>query len=544
MRQVASKLNKEKTLVNLEKARDMYRVCNGNAYRAVYKLYDKGYIRKASEIEGKSLNKVIFQNFKGYHQLLLSELDGTLMLTKERFLYAKLTMENKIKEGVASEMEKSEMEDFRDFCSVIYDYLEAREDCTALHKLLHLPTVSKQGNIAEINPKVYISNSTVKSSIPFSSKAVRECIVRPEKTEIKCYPLVQVVIEDLAVEYGLSEEALASQKSTGNGIFFTDLSKEDEYQLFSLVVTGDLQVPTILGASVFNGVLKRYKEASEDVSNKLGICSFKDLTYFNAFDDECKAIQTETAKVVEAGGDIVGLSQNFVYYVVPSENEENWYTDKVKFSQDNMGFAAFNWSQGIDHIPSSSKTVLLGHYSMFNVLYGACGEYVPMKMLSYLPKKYTPTGEPVKLFYIRKRGTNDYVIDYDKAYSILDLVDEDGNMLEPKIGTHFDLVFEPFEEAEDIIRQEKGIAPDVKGVARNVIRKLLRMDDAPELQKLATDVNLYMLYSEKVYTSTDVLVENDIDITGLNKLSESQVTNVILHAMIAYETYQRMSGKF
>lgn len=529
MRQVASKLNKTKILVDLEKAQDMYRVCNGRAYRAIYKLYDKGYIRKASEIEGKSLNKVIFQNFKGYHQLLLSELDGTLMLTKERFLYAKLTMENKIKEGVASEMEKSEMEDFRDFCSVIYDYLEAREDCTALHKLLHLPTVSKQGNIAEINPKVYISNSTVKSSIPFSSKAVRECLVRPEKTEIKCYPLVQVVIEDLAVEYGLGEKALASQKATGNGIFFTDLSKEAEYQLFSLVVTGDLQVPTILGASVFNGVLKRYKEASEDTSNKLGICSFKDLTYFTAFEDECKAIQTETAKVVEAGGDVVGLSQNFVYYVVPSENEENWYTDTVKFSQEDMGFLALDW-------------VSEDEYSMLNVLYGACGEYVPMKQLASLPKKYTPVGEPIKMQFFKKKGTKEnteYALDYVKVYSILDLVDEEGKMPEPKIGNVLDFAYESLDDSEHVIKHSRDISPDVKGVAKNELRKLLYMDATPELHDIATDVAMYMLLSDMGYASTDILTENHVDVTGLNKLSASQVTEVMLHAMIAYEQYSR-----
>lgn len=537
MRQVASKLNKNKTLVDLEKARDMYRVCNGRAYRAIYKLYDKGYIRTASEIEGKSLNKVIFQNFKGYHQLLLSELDGTLMLTKERFLYAKLTMENeiekfqekKVTDPIKFKYTLADMKDFRDFCSVVYDYLEAREDCTALRKLLHLPTVLKQGNLAEINPKVYISNSTVKSSIPFGSKAVRECIVRPEKTEIKCYPLVQKVIETLAIEYGLSEEGLANQKATGKGIFFSDLSSEAEHELFSLVVTGDLQVQTILGVSVFNGVLKRYKEAAEDESNKLGVCSFKDLTYFNAFEDECKAIHTETEKVVEAGGEVIGLSQDFVYYVVPSDNKEKWYTDNIKFSQEDMGFSCLDWASEEE-------------YPMLNVLYGACGEFISMKGLSSLSKKYTPVGEPIKMQFFKRNPKNktEYILDYVKVYSILDLVDEDGKMPEPRIGHGFDFIFEPLEDSEDMVRSKKGISSEVKGVAKNELRKLLYMDATPELHDITTDVAMYMLLSNEGYTATDILAENKVDITGLNKLSVNQISDVMLHASIAYEQYSRL----
>lgn len=539
MRQIASDLNREKTWVNLEKARAMYRVCNGRAYKAIYKLYDKGYFTSALDIKGKALNKVLFQNFKKQYRLLLSDLDGSLMVTKERFLYALFTVENQIKDIKAQGTDSKEagyeletLEDFKFFCATMYEYLEAREDCSALRKLIHLPTVEKDAGKALVNPKIYISYSTVKSSIPFDSKAVRECIERPEKTEIQCFPLVQVVIKNLALSCGVSKERLEASEKEGTGIFFPNMTKEMEYQIFSLIVTGDLQIDSLLGESLFNGVLKRYKEALEDTSNKLGICSFKDATYFDSFSDECDVLNEETARVHSLGGQIIGLSQDFVYYVVPSENKDNWYTERVLFSQTDMGFNYINWVNPVQDEDEASN--------MFNLLFGACGEFVFEKDLPYLPTSYTPIGEPIKLYRFDKRRGKRYVLNYAKAYSILDLVDENGNMPVPKIGRDFDFMFEPIEGTERVIRQANNISEEVVGVARNEVRKsLISIETPSNLVDTATSVCMYLVLSNCGYTSTEVLEEQGVDISRLNVLPVEDVNTTLLCASIAYDTFTR-----
>lgn len=529
MRQVASNLNKDKTWVNIEKARALYRKCNGREYRAIYKLYDKGYINRANELRGKSLNKVILQNFKEHYKFLLSDLDGSLMVTKERFLYAILVMENKIKElkGTVNDIRLESMEDFRDFCSVMYDYLEAKEDCTALRKLIHLPTLAKDGSKVLVNPKVYISYSTVKSSIPFDSKAVRECIERPIQTELVCFPLVKVVIKNLAMKYGVSNERLEAWDRGETGIFFTDMSKEMEYKLFNLVVTGDLQIDSLLGESLFNGVLKRYKEALEDTSNKLGICSFKDATYFDSFTDECTAIREETKRVLDLGGQVVGLSQDYVYYVIPSDNKENWYTDRVLFTQEDMGYSCVDW------VTEDSIS------DFFNILYGTCGEFIFEKDLPYLPVRYTPVGEPIKIHtFTKSRGKR--VLSYAKAYSILDLVDENGNMPNPRVGNNIDFMFEAVEDSEARYKASNNIPDDTLYVSKSAMRGILGSDKIKtpsELMDVATSVSMYMLLSDCGYTDTEILSDYDVDVTGLNDLSEEELNLVLQCSSLAYDNY-------
>ena len=112
-------------------------------------------------------------------------------------------------------------------------------------------------------------------------------------------------------------------------------------------------------------------------------------------------------------------------------------------------------------------------------------------------------------------------------------------MPEPKIGNVLDFAYESLDDSEHVIKHSRDISPDVKGVAKNELRKLLYMDATPELHDIATDVAMYMLLSDMGYASTDILTENHVDVTGLNKLSASQVTEVMLHAMIAYEQYSR-----
>lgn len=480
MRLSATSINNRGVKLSVTKLKECAFELNSKVGKALYVLYDMGYLSSPSAFNRETVLKGLLQEFPSDVSILMSNMDGNFNIDSLRIRHGLLATNN---------------ESFRSVIKVVYSYYRNSEELEIINKLLCNKSISNKTDYA-FNPKISVSESVINFRCPvdLNSRAVQSCLVPDMGYEFKEYKLSHLVVLGLCRKVGVPDEVFQSHNTSGKAIFLKGLSLSDEADLINPLIKGDLPTSGEFASLLESSIFSYYKDIMEDSSVRYGRMAYDAEIYSICFKDRMDYVARLRKTMQAVGGIEYLLTQTSIVYQVPSGTLS---VKRKEFNWDTIGNFILDWGTASE-------------LHKVNLIEGVSGEFISEKYCTGM--KYKKTGAPTMLKSVVNLGNGEIRVDTLPYYNIINVRDASDSEIPPLMGRRYQFVFSDISEVLSKFgaRSQEELT---EGLYKKVITSFSLTCLDSEYRLLVSDLAVGLIFMDCGYPEFKSLVSNKSFIT-------------------------------
>ena len=389
---------------------------NGVYGRALFNLYDKGYIDSPSVFNYNTFMEAINFEFKSEIPNLVNGLNGKIGLDDEYIVkYAIYTSKNL---------------EFKEVMSDYIDIIKSKSYLDAYSSLLSIIDISKKRDIFMVKSKLSVNGKVFnKSKLPLDNKGIIESFYFGDDEILESIDTSHLLIKYLMNEIGCIGD-YQSHKNTGKSFFIDGITQEEEIELVPALMDGRINANGKYGRKLLEYRDNYYTEFYKNFTSDIDCVPFEELIFDKAL-NERSSLVNEKRKELELK---YGVGNFREFYVTSKEvifsikSNKTFNDTYFKNNKLRIGAVALNHDTR-------------GEFSKLNTLLGLSGEFISEEVVER--NGYLVEGIPLKIKFatLSSRGLKVGSVNYYPIYNVYyNLNGEKGSSIQPLLGNSIHII--------------------------------------------------------------------------------------------------------